>query len=912
MASMSLPAAPLGLSPFDSRLDAVSSSPVSHKRKHSRSPNAAALPAFSFHPGAEDQHTSQTESDACQASATMPIHDLPRRTSYASELPDFKFNPGADLSSDSDASPSHPVLEEMAMNQRKVGRSARPAPLPAFTFSPGGSSAQPSPSPTKSSFGETGLPSRGGSGHRRHGSEFVGGGKDGSQLVSTSPHKLERPPGPPVTGAGPRGHAHRRSQAVSISDIDTSDLIKANALAKARAGSIPTTPSEGSHGFAFSRSSPMARQSVSYTARSPPTSPRRRGSAPGVRPRVGFADHVDVIPRPLSLISSETDGSTSTIRGGHSLSGSINSIASPTPRLAATVKSLVMDESPQQRPRTAEPADIFASCSRDANNALSVISLPKRPLSAIGSPGVFSTGSPPTKKKHFWFTHSNEASPTPTPRTERDDPMSNMSDLTSRQETQAAKPEAPKPKILKPENLLRPTASLKKRKYHTWTAGIFSKKIGKRDSKMKARRTPTPPALMRRPSDRLNEIFDCDDTIVIRSESPVQEQVNTSETYPVVTTYLSAPPSAFEDTITSPVIDLDAALGPFGSEERLDSESSARRSVPRLAKLHSSERRGSTDAFGTFHRRTESAPSMSAPLRSTFSLHGFGSTTSLVEDVFDEEEEDIFLADEKKANDNSSHVSLTTSEADTTASHPIINPSHHPETGSTVTKPASIEGLGLSMVDEPDDDDDEEEVVILENEENISPCDVRSSNSTIEAPIFSASELPKLPATSPMPFAYPAPQSHYASSTEGRTTSASMVSSPDADHISWEPPPRLGRYLGEPSPEFAMRVSNDDLPSLTDSISINALPRVSSSANTRSSVDQRSASVVVPSTSRSNLATKRSSLASLSRLLPGSTNGSKLKFETNAEAQSDERTRKKGNRFSKLMYFWRSKDNNER
>jgi len=186
------------------------------------------------------------------------------------------------------------------------------------------------------------------------------------------------------------------------------------------------------------------------------------------------------------------------------------------------------------------------------------------------------------------------------------------------------------------------------------------------------------------------------------------------------------------------------------------------------------------------------------------------------------------------------------------------------------------------------------------------------SNSTIEAPVFREFEPQKRPMSSPMAFAYPAPQSHYASSTDGRTTSASMVSSPDADHLSFDTMPRSSRLLGEPSPDMVLRASNDDLPSLSDSISSSAIPRFSSSAGTRSSVEQRSASMIVPSTSRrsdNQQAWKRSSLASLNRLIPGSSHGSKLKFETVPDAGSmDEKSRKKTNRLSKLMHFWRSKE----
>ncbi|EXJ69393.1 uncharacterized protein A1O5_07429 [Cladophialophora psammophila CBS 110553] len=808
--------------------------------------------------------------------------EVARRSARPPPLPDFKFNPGAGLPSERSPSPTHPVLQEMVLNQQRAVRSAKPAPLPAFTFAPNSTSSQASPSPTKPSFADVQQPPRGG--HRRGGSEFVGGGgTDGPQLVNTSPEKPEYRPHPPISGA--RGHAHRRSQAVSVSDIDTSELIKANAVAKARAGSTPTTPSDGAQVFPFSRASPLTRQSMSSVVKTPPSSPRRRGSVPGVRPRVGFSDHVDVIPRPLSMISSETEGSNSTIRGGHSLSGSINSIASPIPRPTFVVSPSHDSMISPERPQTADALSTLSpGMASDKTKTLSVINLPKRPLSASGSPGTLSACSPPNKKKYFWFNHSGSSSPSTTLKVERGDPMDVFVSPTSA--------------LQGSRTGLRPRTSsggsiTKKRKYHTWTSGIFSRKSEKRSSKTKQQHHPMPPPLTRTPSDRLNEIFDADDTVVIRNPSPVATRVRAAAAN--LASLKHWPSGQSEDQIPSPSIDLDAALGPFGSEEKFGQDGNAKQ-ASRLAKLHSSERRGTMDAFGTIHRRTESAPIMPAVNRNIFGLHHYGSNASLSEDVFDEEEEDNFLAEENAAQ-------ITPIDGRSQAESTVSLPSGSP-------KAKAADGLGLFIHEESGNG-----VIIVDSEDDIARVDARSSNSTIEAPIFQHFEPRKRPMSSPMAFTYPAPQSLYASSTDGRTTSASMMSSPDADHISFDTLSRPSRFLGEPSPDMILRASNDDLPSLSDSISSGAVPRFSSSAGTRSSVEQRSASMIDPSTSRSNnqQAWKRSSLASLNRLIPGSSHGSKLKFESVLDnAATDEKNRKKTNRLSKLMLFWRLKEKAEK
>jgi hypothetical protein len=335
---------------------------------------------------------------------------------------------------------------------------------------------------------------------------------------------------------------------------------------------------------------------------------------------------------------------------------------------------------------------------------------------------------------------------------------------------------------------------------------------------------------------------------------------------------------------SGPVLDLDAAL-----TEQASTETPSRGAAARIAKLHSSERRGQVDAFGGFHKRSESAPAMQPVNRPSFAMHRMGSNQSLSEEVFDEEEEDNFLASNTGEN----------SEAEDTKS--VSKVPSHTQSEPAPEESVALDGLGLAV--------STDDVVIMDPEAELPIDHHRSSNATIEAPVLP--EETKRPASSPMFFAYSVPHSHYASSTEGRTTSASMISSPDAEHVSFESFPRNTRHFGEHNTEFVLRGSNEDLPSLSDSISSGALPRMSSSANTRCSVEQRAQSVCVPGTSRSNQPTwKRASLASLNKLIPGSANGSKLKFETVAAepTATDEKEKRRSNRLSKLMKFWRSKD----
>ncbi len=894
MASVSMPAAVPVHTPFDSdtALDMPPPARLIHSRRTSRNPNLAPLPAFTFNPGSvnsvnNDQQSSHTGPDP----DTRDDEKQPTRTGPP-PLPAFCFNPGAAINSDSgSSSPTHPILEEMAPH--RSGRSSTPAALPAFSFKPEISETQTTPSPTKSSFVSDPPTSARSIGHRRSTSEFIGTG-EGTQVSSTptsnaSPRRSAL--GPPLSGSGPPkfSHQHRRSQAVSISEIDTSDLIKANAVAKHRAGSIPSTPTDLPSNDHFSRAS----QSISNLyGRTPPASPRRRASATGTRPRVGFSDTVDVIPRPLSMISSETEGSTSTIRGNHSLTGSITSLGSS---VARSTPSPVLDcSSPAQRPKTADAASPNSQTSMQVDET-DKIGMPKRPFSAPDSPSLFASSGSPVTKKRFWLPSggSNETSPmiTPkhTPTVEKTDPMTMLKPFAPVVQTTSAQ--------ARPKTSPERKASIKKRKVRTIAGSIFSRKARSRGAQTRGRRTPTPPLSRSFNNDVTDAIFDEDNTVVItNSQSPTQERPQR----PPLTTALPSQSSVSsydddDDRITSPVIDLDAALGPFGSEKRLPQTGFA----AARNRMHSSIGRGMPDAFGVVHRRAESAPQMPPINRSTFGMHCLGSNPNVAEEVFDEEEEDDFLAEENKPR----------AESDPTTGEDggSLNASENSEAtkGNTIAPSRPLSILAIS-------NDISHGVGIVNSEEDITGETARSSDSTLTPPAMAESEI-KQPISSPMNFAYPVPQASYASSGEGRSAPGSAISSPDADHISFDNYPRFGRHIGEPGPDAGSRFSTEDVPSLSDSVSTGNAPRFSSGAVTRSSVEQPSPSLSCPSTSGSTKpqqAWKRASLGSLNRLIPGSSHGerSRLRFEESSGREQEEKARKKGNRISRLMNFWRSKE----
>ncbi|ERF73883.1 hypothetical protein EPUS_05895 [Endocarpon pusillum Z07020] len=868
-----------------------------HSRRTSRKPNLAPMPVITLNPGSMDNmNNEQQSSDTGPEPDTKADEKQPTPTGRPA-LPAFSFNPGAATDSDSSSSsPTHPILEEMAHNGSR--RSSRPAAQPAFSFSPEFSETQITPSPTKSSFASDPPTSARFMGHRRSTSEFIGA-SEGTQVSSTptfsvSPRKSAL--SPPVTGSGPPkfSHQHRRSQAVSISEIDTSELIKANAVAKHRPGSTPSTSIDLPSNDHFSRAS----QSISNLyERTPPTSPRRRASATGTRPRVGFSDTIDVIPRPLSMISSETEGSTSTVRGNHSLTGSITSLGSSAAR--STPSPILDGSSSAQRPRTADAASLSSRMPMQVDQ-VDEIGLPKRPFSASESTSLFASLGSPVTKKRFWSLSggSNETSPMTTPRhtptVEETDPMTALKPFAPVVHTTSAQ--------ARPKTSPERKASIRKRKVRTIAGSIFSRKARSRGAQNRGRRTPTPPLSRSWSNGVADAVFDEDNTVVItNTPSPVQEcppRPSLTTVLPSQSSLSSYDDDDSDDRVTSPVIDLDAALGPFGSEARLPQTGFA----AARNRMHSSVGRAMPDAFGVVHRRAESAPQMPPINRNTFGVHCLGSNPSVAEEVFDEEEEDDFLAEEKKPRAESDPT--TGHDAGSISASESSDPDEATE-DTTVAPSRPLSGLANST-------NISYGVAIVDTEYDVTREAARSSNSTLTTPTMPESEI-KQPTSSPMTLAYPVPQASYASSGEGRSAPGSAISSPDAEHINFDNYPRFGRHIGEPGPDAGFRFSTEDVPSLCDSVSTGNAPRSSSGAVTRSSVDQRPPSFSCPSTGVGNKprqAWKRASLASLNKLIPGSSHGerSRLCVEESSGREQDDKARRKGNRISRLMNFWRSKE----
>ena len=869
--------------------------------------------------------------------------------------------------------PSSPTTDTFtgAGSQANVGRRLNPRarpqnlaiePLPAFEFNPSSSGGTSHSAPQRSPTKPIAVPPRAG-GHRRGGSEFIGGdGKgDGPGLMSSSPTKREGALPLPGSQMGPgnrRGHAHRRSGAISSHDLSTilRPSMASLEFSTPRSGSAPTTPSDPIMNSPFL---PPFNRSISQ-----PTIPRQdlgqdtsedsvvfdsppRASPPRPRvSRVGFSDTLEFIPRPLSTISSETSSSLSTVRPGHSVTGSITSIVSDrTASPPSTKSSRSLSNSPT-RP------EIERVRFRTFGNALDLISdfkasgLPKEvseDLGAIASfhtplatnslhsnslkGGVLSDGNLPTPEHADWTAQFDVNTD--------DSPTHGIFDLT--RSSERARPRtSPEPKVTR-----------RQRKVKSWTTSILSRRARHRVGIDKPLRcyVSTPVCDDSTPVEGIALDLDAPDEDV---DSPIQtlEAVRSPPARIDFSTWKpreSSSPTASDDS--SPMLDLDAALGPFNtpltpSQEELfisNGFSSARR------RMHSSGVTGGFTGPGMhYHRRAESAPEMAPISHHAFGLHHRSSNTAMA-DVFEEDEEDEVPTDGKQeighgADDRASQGELTNKPALLPANTDKHQEVHSKLSVVPMTPEASekTETVGLG-VDIPSKQSDHivaaatpavlqepfpVEIVDATEEPRFSVATKSSDESTI-TPTLSNAILVQPPASAPMDLVLQASTRSF----DTPETASSVISSPDFSNAYFDFP-RLGTAhssvtdrttwsstrLGEHGQD--LRYSVDDVPSLTSSAStmISAHPRrISNSTSNRFSADRPSSlsadvasqiSQVSPGNAR-----KRSSLASLSRLV-GSSYSEKSKLSIESRATQDEaraKEKKKGSRISRLMRKFKPK-----
>lgn len=792
--------------------------------------------------------------------------------------------------------------------------------------------------------------------------------------MSTSPTKGEGALPAPVSTkklgppAGRRGHSHRRSEAISSHDIS---LILKPSESKVRneISGVPSTPSD-----ADTQPSPRSALQRSQDTPSPSDRPSpkyrtRRESAPASgqgRARVGFSDTLEYIPRPSSIVSSETSSSMSPVPGNHSVSGSITSLIStsagspPSTKFGfPTLSTMVEDDVGRPRPRTA--AAVMTSIKNDSDYSLDRdIPSPIRPVSANASTNSLTIAdspvtlafSPKQERDSKNDARLVETCSQPTPATDGREFISRTTPSASAAATEPASTDSPA--CVKSRSSPERKGAKKQKRVKSWAGSILARKARSRNPKQKlGRRTPTPPLRNYAPASVLEEIdvdFDQDSTCVIRTPT-------TTTTAPRVQTHFadwqpretSAPT---DGDAMSPVIDLDAALGPFNTpslgpqfRNALDQGFGVGKRV-----MHSSGATGGFIGPGMhYHRRAESAPEMVAFNPGHFSLQRLASSSTMA-DVFEEDEED----DEEvgkavtggssstkvaRATEEGLGIGIQLVEADDMSSSGAFNWSwqddgqsqrglkrkgsglsegERRQFASAVKPERSTGSLNSEAIPE-----ETSPVKIVEGDEEPRTSSVSKSSADSTTTTTHLHDLTtQRPASAPIDFACLAPELQPATPE----TFSSAFSSPDFTTSLFDAPRvvtaassftdrhTLNSLLnGEPGPE--LRMSVDDVPSLTSSAStmtnVHPAGRFSSSAGTRSSAE-RSLSVSAAETIRTRHASagKRNSLGSLSRLV-GSSYGERSKLSIEERAQPNETTKpekKRGNRLSRLMHFWKSKE----
>ncbi|PYH48376.1 putative cell wall proline rich protein [Aspergillus saccharolyticus JOP 1030-1] len=788
-----------------------------------------------------------------------------------------------------------------------------PPPLPAFSFNPGSNhSAQPS---------MPNIPINRPGGHRRRCSEFVGGDRlaipatveaiQGNDESSGSFSAKLPAPGPGF-GAG-------------------TDLAQ-----ERNSSDEPARPVSQSAAFIYRQSPPVSPRIVVDTEPATPAEPHNDTTI--VPPGYSSPEQSPKFLAPASLsnpVFSTRDSETVEMSS------------------AAELK-LFLKEKPKTRPRTAD-----ASLMLDQNlvSGMEDVSSLKRPLSAAGhsrNRKSFSSGI----LDHFAGSSRRSSSSSNTESTsdtsEHDARLSSESSHVHKRLSKAKK---------------------RQKKVRSWAGAILTRGKAKRHAKKDICEEVQPsvpaPVITRTNSDLgsgLDVDFDDDNMVVIRTPtnpaSPNARRLASEESDIPSLEHSWKPRSFYEQTsqndALSPVIDLDAALGPFNTPDMHSGRVAESGFSAATKRMYSGGRRGEfVGPEMRYHRRAESAPEMPPFDRSFLGSNRFVTSSTLENpDVLYEEEEDAFLAatSESPAESNErplSHVLMPTSCDDDSRSEESKSSSHtlttysaveelhnEPHTGLGIQETESTEskvstsGAAPSIHETLKPNSESSPIHQLQNAGN--PFSNTLSNvmdvseqetwqhrmhvpsSPDVSPRFMAAD--HRPGTSPMELTYNIPPF---SLQGGTSLSNSSFPSPDFTGCSSDAPRSIttpstsDRKFSNPSYNTSMdlpQTSVEDVPSLTSSASTttNTPHRFSGTffGRPRLSSD-RSASfsaVVRRRTSRAN-SYKRSSLASLSKLVVGSQGEkSKLSHEEKPPEDEPEKSKKKAHRISRLMHFWRTKD----
>jgi hypothetical protein len=395
------------------------------------------------------------------------------------------------------------------------------------------------------------------------------------------------------------------------------------------------------------------------------------------------------------------------------------------------------------------------------------------------------------------------------------------------------------------------------------------------------------------------------------------------------------------------MIDLDAALGPFNTPLPRNPEWEAAQKAGGLVKRQLHSAAGMTRFTGPGmhyqHRRAESAPEMVPFEAGRFGMHRFNSSSTMA-DVFEEDEEDDERSDSNRTTGTSTPLADNIVED---ASNPIDIPGDKSTTESLCKDPglsvaaAAAIRTGIKRKGSDISESDKSltssrtksehagtplhDEVIAEEFPLHTPSSAhgfQSPSSATPSPRQSMRSRELAPVdVSPMqlPVSSLAPVSPYSMTQSSSFPSPRTPVSYDTQRISTAPSSFTednfrSLLMGEPGPE--VRISMDGVPSLTST----------SSTMTRESIFMQHPQARQPlpsadqprpaSFTASAFGRRRSSLASLSRLISSSHGErgerSKLSVEVTIDGESEKKPKaSKAKRISRMMQFWRPKEANE-
>ena len=753
--------------------------------------------------------------------------------------------------------------------------------------------------------------------------------------MSSSPTKgADALPSPPTSGRR-RGHAHRRSGAISNHDLSAILKPSSTELNGLRSGSAPTTPSDPNSNRQFMPSLDRSASQPSLTCPQPtvpisPDSPHE--SSPATvqsRPRVGFSDTLEYIPRPLSTISSATSSSMSTIRPSHSLTGSITSIRSfgtSSPPSARKGSSNRETSGEAVRPKTTD----FPEGSSPFDSHVHRFNTPvHRPLSSPNIPLLSNQDSvhddtfqldncyPEAASREVGYCGTSDHG---TQSTHIDIQLPQFqADILRLRESQ----DSPNLSLTRPRSSPEAKVSKHQRKGKSW-AGLLSRRAKHGDA------THEDPELISQQSTPTEEFsldditFDQDTTYVLRSpdyEAPRSAPPRNASMWKTDILPENEPSSVLDLDATWEALDIgsQAGSGRFGSPKR---------------QMHSGSSPMAFKGAGmNYHRRTESAPVM-APVDYQLGLHRLGNSSQMA-NVFEEEEDEegpMTTSDgrtrhtsTRKAHDeidSGPGVKAVDTESESrippphiSKQKPLDDNSTNPDLStefSASLQPVQIEGTVDTM------DDVSVEIVDAVDEPRFSVVTKSSDESTI-TPTLSSDALRGVQLPEPLELTghgqrhfFPPEVSPLNHSPDFTKTSfdAPRLNTPARSSISDRSAWSSAR-TGESGHDTSYSI--EDVPSLTSSASttISHIPFSSTIGCQPEGERSLSFSAAVPRRTRPVSPGKRSSLASLSRLVGSSySEKSKLSIESRPQTEEGEKSdRKKRNRLSRLMKFWKSKEN---